>query len=646
MGLSFKLIFSLIFALFFCTTVFACNIDLGSLTTDVRGTGSYSTEITEGRNQDIDIRMVFSIDDYEGDDCPTNITAKAIIYRYNEDTSLWETMKPTLQKQQELDMDEYSLVWSNEFSTGSMEKYSLFRIEGIVLKGSEELGSEEAYVEIEDNSCSGIIIDAGNITIDEARATTKTFVIENNTNEEFDITNLDVTFTSGIIQTGSTIDYDDYIPAHSSRTVTMEIDAGFVSGTTTTTMTVRLRGTLGSKTCTESDIEKETATITIRETGATDTDYSDNYSGSSSTDCKEIEILANDVSMEENAESKFVFGVKNDSGKRFEITGVKTTSNGIELSNYFNEKYIFSGQIGNLIVKAVAPSVTQNKIYENTIKIQGRFIDGKACSYDSIQKRTFNTTVNDIAQQPAQTNCSNFNIAANTVLKINNFGSLQVTITNNTGRKADIYLEGTVEAYPTVITLPTGTSISREITISMAQEQGILNLRPQVEGCNPGMITVTVLNTAKGSFKEVTIETKTTRDANTGALTITLEINNPTGKVMNAMLETSAPQGWVINDKAITINPGTTIVEVKAEPTSNAQQGKIELTLSANGEQITKEIDTREGTNAFTGLFAFGGITSSIGIILLIIIVIILVIGIIESRTSERNKIKQEWQEQ
>jgi len=62
-------------------------------------------------------------------------------------------------------------------------------------------------------------------------------------------------------------------------------------------------------------------------------------------------------------------------------------------------------------------------------------------------------------------NCSGFGITAPQNLSTNNYGTLFVTINNMTNKRADVYIEGSVDAIPTIISLPSNTTISRGINI-------------------------------------------------------------------------------------------------------------------------------------------------------------------------------------
>lgn len=622
----------------------ACTVNLNSFTTEVRGTADFYSSISASKNTDIDVKNNFYIDSYSGSDCPSTISSKAIISRYNINTNQWETYKTTSTKSQDLARGTIQLQWDNEFNTGSNNNYDRYMIEGIVLVGSTEIDRTESYVDIEDNSCSGIILSTSNITIDEARSTTRTFSIENNTNQEFRITTMNILSTSSLINSGST-NYDNIVSAYSSEPISLTLNAGTVSSNSTTTSTMEVAGYLGNTYCSVTDIGRETFSVTVQNTGNNDSGYY--YDGyyydngySTSSDCGDILLSANNFSMNESTESKFTINVKNDSTKRFEILEVQITNNGIELSNYYNEKYIFSGQYSDIILRAVAPSVIQDRAYDNTIKIRGQFSDGRTCSFDSIDEKTFNVNVINQAGSGAA-NCSAFSLSAPTSVSVQNFGSIAFTINNGTNRRADIYVEGSAEATPSIISLPEKTSISRDLQIKINATNGEITFRPVVEGCTFSTTKVAITNTGTGELTQSTITINSSKDSNTGELTLSVEINNPTTKSFLGILSVQTPNGWVSSDRSVSLAPGKNVFVIKVTPTTNAVNGNGKITFSANGQEISKDFST-SGEGLFAGLFAFGGNISALGLVLLVIVAVVILVAMLTGGQTKPS-VEEEW---
>ncbi|MFA6065460.1 MAG: hypothetical protein WC746_06480 [archaeon] len=621
----------------------ACNINISSLDTEVRSTGDYYSSVASDYSQDIDTRVTFYVSSYSGSDCPSNINAKAIVSRYNETTNAWSTYLTTEQKSQSLTTGTYSIVWDNAFNTGSNTNFTRFRVEGLVLNGSTELDRTEAYVDVQDNSCSGVKLNTTNITINEGTTNTRTFTIENNTDNSFSVSSMDVMFTSSLIKSGS-VDYDSPISAHSTRNITLTLDSGFVSSNQTTTGTLKVSGNLGNATCSMYDIGQKNFSVTVQNTGSNDN--GDYYSsGSTSSDCGDIDLIVRDFTMDEASETKVAFSVKNNSTKRFEVTDVALTSNGLDLSNYYNEKYVFSGQVSDVIVKAVAPNVAQNKIFNNSIKVRGVFTDGRSCSFEDIYSKTFNTTIVDNPTQNSNlTNCGSFSISTPAQLTVQNYGTAKITISNGTNAKATVYVEGTVDAQPSVIVLPANTSISREINFSIFAQTGELVFRPVIEGCYPSLVKTQVTNNANGSLNQVKLTTSTREDQNTGNLLLTLGINNSTNKTFVGLAIVTVP-GYATITKTISAAPGSTSYELVLVPNGELKVGNGKVTFQSNGEEITQEINP--SGSGFAGLFAFGANFGGLGLLLLILVAAVLLAAIISERNNSTTKeTDQQWVEQ
>ncbi|MFA5126211.1 MAG: hypothetical protein WC462_04395 [archaeon] len=621
---------------------FACDISIRDFSVDVRGTVDFDSSISAARNTNIDVRETFYVEDYADDSrgtCPSNISARAIIYRYNNDTARWETLRTTTLQSQTLREGTFTFNWDDAFSTGSDNDYTRYRVVGkISATNAPDLNDleEEAFVDVQDNSCSGIRLVTSNMTVDEGQTSTSTFRIENGTNTEFEINSFNIYSSNTLIKSGS-LDYDHTVSPHNNQLVTVSIEAGYVVFTTTTSVRLELEGYIGNTHCSVSDIGRKNFDVTIRDTGATDPGTS------SSGDCDDITINANSITMDESSKGQVTVQVKNDSTRRFEILEVKPVGSGVELSNYYNEKYIFPGQISDLVLQAKSPSVTQNKIFsENTIKVRGMFADGKTCSFSSLTD-TFDITVMDQSGSGVA-NCSAFSISVPSTINIQNYGSIPFTIINGTNRKADIYLEGTVEIVPGVISIPEGVSVSRDAKIKITAQSGEVSFRPVIEGCSIPATRVVITNTAKGALSQLVITTKTTKDENTGVTILTVEITNPTTKTFSGELNVNAPQGWSAAGRTVSVQQGRNVFQIMLTPVANASQGNGEVTFKADGEEISAQYNTQpEGS--FAGLFALGSTAGSIGIILLIVIAVLLLVSMIENRSPAENEQTQPWVE-
>ncbi len=619
----------LFIVMLFASTAFACSINVDNARTELRSeTDGYATSISAEDNSQIDIKNSFTISDVTGSDCPTNITVKNQVFR--EISGNWVLYRTTATKTQELAEDDYVFVWSNDFSVDN--QYERYKVEGIVLQGSTEIERTESYIDIQNNSCSGIVLTTYDITLGEDTTATRTFRIENNTNTAFDISNLSILFTNALISSGSA-DYDTTINRYSNGNVYVSLDAGYVSSNTTTTGTFSVAGYLGSQYCSETNIGRKTFSVTVQETG--------NNSGSNyttSSDCDDLSIQSKDITLNEGTEAKSVFYLENNSTKRFELTDVSITNNGLDLAAYYYEQYAFPSEIADIVISAKAPNVIQDKSYSNTIQIKGRFSDGKTCSFSSINEENFNVNIKDTTSSIFFAGCEAFTINAPASVSIENFGSIPITIVNGTNKTANIYIEGDLSVSPTMISLPANSSISRDLTVSINKNSGEIDLRPAIDSCNTQTKRIIVTNTAQGNLSLIAISPSIIQTD--GGMVLSVEFNNPTTKIFTGTISTNL-RNYVADDKIITIPSGKSYTEINLTNANNTN-GNDTLSFSSEGE--TKTVALYSGEGSLSGLFLFFG-ANAFGIGLLIIIIIIVVAIIVVAGAYPGNdRPKEPWE--
>jgi hypothetical protein len=638
MQFNLKVLSVLFLFLILASGVYACTINIDNLVTEVRANDSYDTSITALKNSDIDIKVDFDIDSFSGSSCPSNITTKVKIYKYDNTNEEWVLME-TQSKSNTLSEDNFSVLFSNEFNTGSNSRYTQFKVEGIVLNGTQELDSAEATVDVENNSCDEINLIASSFSINEGSTSTKTVTIENNTGLDFRITNADFSSSSSLIKSGDVEYSNEYVDAHSDELIDLIIQTGYVTSNSSTTIVLSVEGYLGNTYCSASAIGKKNISVTVNNTSSNNTDNT-----STSSDCDNIDIQTRSIEFDESTNQKLVFGIKNNSTKRFEVLAVESYSSSFTLSNYFNEKYIFSGQTGELILNAQLPSVSQNRILQGTVKIRGVFSDGRSCSFTQIGTKTFDVSVIDSANNSLNPNCSGFNISVPDSIVIENYGELAFTITNNTNTTATTIIEGSIDVSPTIIVLPRNSSLTRKISVSLNSQTGFVKFVPTIEGCGASTKTVQITNNASGNLSEATINVSANRDYDLSTITLRVQINNPTNKLFNGVLNIDAPNGWPDIEKNVTIVPGENIFIEKIGSSGNYSEGNINVSFSSNGQEISSSVSTNDSSDiSLMGLFAFGGNFGLFGILLLILLVIIVVAGILGYSPNNKATTDQKW---
>jgi len=612
--------------LFLACGALACSVNLSNEKTELRSnTNGYATSISAQLNSPIDIMTSFTVNSLSGSDCNGNLQAKETIFRYNTNTGSWEQFRTTSTKSQGIGVGDFVFIWNDEFNISSSSNYTRYRVDATVLDNNgNTLDTDSAYVDVQNNTCSGIKINTSTITMNENSSATRTFTIENNTNTAFNISSLGVLFTNTLITSGSA-NYNNLVNPYSSTNLSLALNSGNVSGDTTVTGTISLSGNLGSTFCSSSMIGQKNFDVTVQENG---TNNNNNNNPSSVSDCDDLSLVVNDFYVNENSTTQQPFYLKNNGLLRFEITEVQLTSNGLALSNYFNEKYAFNGELADIVVNAVGPNVTENKTYNNSIKVRGVFSDGTTCSFSNIKDANFNVIVKNTSIA-SFTSCTNLAITAPSVVNAENFGSIPFTVTNGTSKNAVVYVESSLDVTPTIIALPPNSSISREITFQINTPSEQVVFRPIIDGCNLQSTTVLVKNNAAGNMSNLTMSAKAQNDGD--ILRVIVEIKNSSSKIFSGTLTTSAPAGWMDDSRAFTVAPGNNTIEIDLVRGNNQRTGSGSVTFSSNGEQISANLNSNNGSLA--GFFTLGEIAGGIGLIVLILIILI-VLAVILSRDS------------
>jgi hypothetical protein len=619
-----KKLLTILILLFLTVSVSACTVNIDNFELNLRSYGDYDTSIVAEDNDEIDIKVDFDTTNVSGSDCDDDISVRARIYRWDEDDDEWDYYKSTTTKRQGLEEDSFEFTWTNDFTID--DRYDEYKVEATISEDNDELEQEEAFIEVVDNSCSGITIETSDFRIDEGEREERNFYIENNTNTDFEIDEIEVYFSNSLVTEGS-VDYDTIVRDGDREAVSVDLEAGYTSYDRTTEGTFAVSGYLDGEYCSSYEIGREKFDVEVENTGS-----SSGSSSSSNRDCDEIRIKARDFEINENDKVQEIFYIENNSTKRFEIEEVEVIDSGLDVQGFYLERYAFPGSIADIVIESESGNVTSNKSYENTIKVRGEFSDGKTCSFSSINEEDFYITVVNTSGA-FYSNCEGFNISVQDSVEITNYGNIEVSISNNTNKKASVFIEGingTVS--PSIIILPENTTISRNIAISMENSYDELILRPEIDGCSINSKIISINNTATGQLASVEAKAEIRRDIN--ETTLILKFNNPTNKTFVGILEFDL-KGQIINDRTLAISPGESFHEV--ELGEELAVGKVKFTSSGQ----SKEIEVNEGEVALTGLFAFGGTIGIIGLILLIIVIIIAIIVVI---TEPKRRIREQWE--
>lgn len=625
----------LIITLFFTSTAMAvCNVDVSDFRVELRSEqDGYANTIYAENNSQIHVRIIFNVDNVSGNNCASNIGARAEIYRWNNNNNDWERIRTTTTKTQALEEDIFFFTWSNEFSVSN--NYERYKVEGIIREGNNEVDRKNAFIDVENNTCTGIVLRTNDFEINENQTQRRYFYIENNTNKQFNLSNAEVYFTVSGVTSGN-VDYPNIISRNSTGNVEVNLTASTVSTDRTVTGRFRVSGYLGNEFCSFTTIGEKTFDVRIRDTGSTSPPI--NTIG----ECNDIRLITKNFEMNQSSTKQEIFYIRNDSTKRFEIQEVKVSGSGVNVDAFYLEKYAFPNNLANIVITAQSGNVTQNRIFENKIEVRGRFSDGKTCSFSQIGEERFNIIVEKNNQiTTPNTSCGDFSILVDSEINIQNVGSTTFTITNATGRTANVYLESDMQISPTLINLPANSSITRELTINAINRTGNITFKPEVFGCNIPQKTITIRNTAIGELESVIIQYRIEEINNEKKLIV--EFDNPTTRFFVGTLSFQG-QGWISEDKVITISPNKSFAEMKIQSVGENQANTGNITFVSNGREVKKEVKLQD-EQLLIGLFGLANNIAGIGLIAIILIIAIaLTIYIINKHENEPERIIEPWE--
>ncbi len=629
----------LLSTLFLMSGAFAvCSVDVEDFEILLRAeNGDYDESISASDNDEIDVKISFTVESIgDEDDCSDYIKADATIFRYDDDDDEWEEWKSIGVKSQTLEEDDFTFTWTNEFEIDS--DYSRYRLDGVVTEDNDELDDGEAYIDVAIEDCSGIELKTYDMTIDEGKTGTKNFYIENNTDVDFEIDFVDVYFTKSILEEGNLEYDDDDIENNDQRKVEVELEVGYVGDDTDYTGTFVVSGYLGDTYCSENDIGREEFTLTVEDTGSDGDDDDDD----GPAECEDVELYIKDVTMFENSGKEALFYLKNDGGKKFEITDVQVTDNGVEIENYYNEKYAFAeGGVADIILKINSPSVSEDKVYGNRIEVKGKFVGGKSCSYESVGEKNFDVYVEN-KNSTQQTTCDGLDLIVPSNIEVNGIGSIPVKIINNTGKKATIYVESELQTSRTLYVLPSNTSIEEDLSFYIEKETSKVVFRPFVSGCNISSKTTSILNTITGKITDLSITSELKPDTNNENANILVKIENPTSKIYKGTLSLELQNSGIKDTVQVQINPGLNTIDLGSYSLKDVE-GPRTIRFSSNGEEIYEENNKQPAS--LTALFGLTGVVGAILISLIIVGLLIFVISNSQETPKEVEEQPTKWED-
>tara|TARA_Y100000310_G_C20702595_1_gene831338 strand:- start:6943 stop:10434 length:3492 start_codon:yes stop_codon:yes gene_type:complete len=235
------------------------------------------------------------------------------------------------------------------------------------------------------NSCSDIDFKQRTVSMDESDRETFRFDVENNGNDDFRITDVDVTETSSYL---SIVDFDDRGTIRDNDELALEIElrSNNVSSDRTATVYVDLRGEFDDgRSCSFSQIGRESFRVEIENSG----------SGSSNI-CNDIEIDASDVTIAEDSSRTKIIRIKNENNRSFDVDNITVS----ESNSYFNisirdePERISANDEEELEIRIYTNNVSRDKSGDVEIRVSGEFSNGVNCSSSRITEE-FRVTVDN-----------------------------------------------------------------------------------------------------------------------------------------------------------------------------------------------------------------------------------------------------------
>lgn len=306
--------------------------------------------------------------------------------------------------------------------------------------------------------CGNIDIQVGGRTLEENMDNQSLqFYIENNSDEGFYVTGLEVTDNSGYFEAreGS---YNGYISAGGTGYFNVIADTYNVSGSESGTVNVKVAGHFSNgKGCDYGDIGTGSFTLTV-----TDKYYYYDYSNG---ECGEIEWAPGTNQLDEDTTDTFTYRLENNSGRTFYLDGVEAhaisgsyISAKVADSGDYSGVTIYDGDSIDVKVEVDAGSVSSTSWGTITLRARGHFSNGRNCGYseiaDSATIKVFNTGTSSEGE-----NCHSVYLDTHTVEVYEDGSTIEsFYVRNNSGSRFTIedvqveklYGSFTASVYPSV----------------------------------------------------------------------------------------------------------------------------------------------------------------------------------------------------
>ncbi len=358
---------------------------------------------------------------------------------------------------------------------------------------------DETYFDVdvemnaEEPGCNDIKIDAFNVYINENSTKTISFEIENRSDDDFDLYDIDIEENSSYFD-AEIYSKPSVIRDRDSEDFRVRIESNSVSRDRQETVRLEAKGRFDNGDyCSFSSIDEEEFTV-----------YVDNGSGSGSTPSPsysdEIELITSTVEVEKGKTGYATLFLENNTEENFLIDYVSVfdSSSNFEADESGYEKTVPAFGSSYINVKVRAYDYASLGDYEAFLEIAGHFQNGEQVHIfgdslgvfpvEIVEKRVVVYTNPEPVQQET---CSYFSLIVPNETDIDGSGTVPITIDNRSYGRATIRLYGAgLEVQPKLISVPKKTLITENVSVSTVLNSTNLVYSIEAPGCNMEKRTV------------------------------------------------------------------------------------------------------------------------------------------------------------
>ena len=233
-------------------------------------------------------------------------------------------------------------------------------------------------------TCRDIDVDTRTVFMDESDTERIVFDIRNRSNDDFEVTDVDVEESSSLLSVRD-IDFDRFIDEDDEGELDFELRSTSVSSNKEVIVGIGVKGEFrDGRRCSFSDVGRETFRLRI------------NNRSSSSSVCRDIDLRASNITVPENSERLRVVTIENSNSRDFIIDDVRARESSLYFSVRIEDEpsRVNSDDTERIELLIDTKNVSRDRTGEVEVQVSGRFTNGKFCSLSSINEE-FDVTVDN-----------------------------------------------------------------------------------------------------------------------------------------------------------------------------------------------------------------------------------------------------------